>query len=753
MHAIDLLTNQRERIASVPFVPTCLGAGHGWICIGGYNKGQCTFIDLRDAPPFGRSIRSTPSAEVDELLPLDLDPHARLLAQRRSRPERATPRRRPKIITKGIGDLIVNAITIYKYVHKSIDVPDETVAILSYDMLKTHHLPIANYTSNNDRFVTVWSLSQQTTLNTLPFPIPMNHASISPDGRLLVSVGDEGRAFFHHRIPVQKPKSNYQAYDWQEVESVRLSGPVTNDSCFTTAFSPSGHVCAVATQSGTITLFDVRRIRKDMEDDEAVIDILKGSRLCFSSSSLTFAPGAPRSMAFSPEPWDLLVWAEDHGKFCVTDLRDGFRSRQTVDLNLDDEAVTRVELGDLDAPLSAEQMDIEREARFVRRHQDALDAQDHLAAVQSAADYMENAAERRRRQLQLVNSRVSLDEPSLDDAEQEILETLRIERENADTPASHNNNSRPFSVNYSGNSPASNSPSSSIPISFGQYVANRGNTRNTPGMWNYPRRRGSVVISNSNAPNASSSHPSSLTPGGPAPLSTSPARLTPTSAAESQRSSAARDTSSPPLVNPSSSTADPWQTISAAMASATTSQVNNSNAYTPSHNLPEFYFPHMSERRPDDPSRLSSLYAHSLLQSVRETSRRARGDGSSLEFSRETLDELNRHRIREREREREAALRRERLRALHAANNEVEADEIPSRSERLQRLRSARFRQLRERAGMSSDTLSMGEEDLAFLQELSTLVDQNLAERDPSTRVNGEVGVQGVGWSRDGRHL
>ena len=589
----------------------------------------------------------------------------------------------------------------------------------------------------------------------------MNHASISPDGQLLVSVGDEGRAFFHRRIPVQKSKSNYQAYDWQEIESVRLSGPVTNDSCFTTAFSPSGHVCAVATQSGTITLFDIGRIRKDMEDDEAVIDILKGSRLCFSSSNLTFAPGAPRSMAFSPEPWDLLVWAEDHGKICVTDLRDGFRSRQTVDLNLDDDAVTRVELGDLDAPLSTEQMDMDREARFVRRHQDALDAQDHLAAVQSAADYMENAAERRRRQLQVLSSRVSLDDDSsLDDAEQEILSTLRSQhmRDGAEMATSHENNSRPFSVNYSGHSPGSDSASSSIPISFGQYVANRGNVRNSPGLWNYPRRRGSVVISNSNAPNASSSHPSSLTPGGPAPLSTSPARLTPTSAAESQRSSAARDTSPPPLVNPSSSTADPWQTISAAMASASASHNNNTNnnSYTPPsvYSLPEFSFPHTSERRADDPARLSSLYAQSLLQRIGEN-RRARGDASSLELSRETLDELNRHRIREREREREAAQRRERLRAMHAANNEVEADvEIPSRSERLQRLRTARFRQLRERAGISSDNMSMmGEEDVAFLQELSTLVDQNLAERDPSTRINGEVGVQGVGWSRDGRHL
>ena len=129
VHAIDLPTDQRERIASLSFVPTCLGAGHGWLCIGGYNKGQCAFIDLRDAPPFGRPIRRT--AEVDELLPLDLDPHSRILTQDQSRQDHRAGRRPAKVVTKDIGTLIVNAITVHKFVQKNKDIEEETVAILS----------------------------------------------------------------------------------------------------------------------------------------------------------------------------------------------------------------------------------------------------------------------------------------------------------------------------------------------------------------------------------------------------------------------------------------------------------------------------------------------------------------------------------------------------------------------------------------------------------------------------------------------
>ena len=580
----------------------------------------------------------------------------------------------------------------------------------------------------------------------------MNHATISPDGKILLAVGDQGRAFFLRRKSVSKSKSPFPVYDWEELASVRLSGTSAKDCCFSTAFSPSGHLCAVASQFGTITVYDAKKIREDMEDDEAVVDILRGSRMLETGSS--FIPGAPRSMAFSPEPWDMLVWAEDHGKVCIADLRDGFRSRHTVNLNLDDEAVERIELADADASPSAEQLDMEHEASLVRRHQDAIDAQDHIAAVQSAADYMENAAERRRRRVQLLNMQGFGDEPSLSEAEREILEALRIQRSQATAAdASNDRDGRPFSINYSNHSSASHSPSSAnLPISFGQYVSNRGNNRSSPGnahssthsAWGYPRRRGSVVISSTQGAGTGSSshHPSSLMPGPSAPLSASPSRLTPTLPSESQ-APPTRDTPPSPLAMPSGVN-EQWQTISAAMASiqqdSPSSSARNSGA--------EINYTDVV-----DPARMTAMYTQSILRRASEARehRRSGADSSTAEASRETSNELFR-RVHERERERELALRRERLRAIHATSNETEAE---ARIERLQRLRASRYRQFRERTGLGLGELaaSMGEEDLAFLQELSHLVEQGHTDREPHSRINGEVGVQGVGWSHDGRYL
>ena len=595
---------------------------------------------------------------------------------------------------------------------------------------------------NNDMTVSFYSLDQQALLKDIKFPIQMNHATISPNGRILLAVGDEGQAHFLSQKTLNKAKSDYPTYEWKSMASVRLRGTINKDCCFSTAFSPSGHLCAVASQFGIITIFDCKKICAGMEDDEAVLDIIKSSRACFTNSS--YIPGAPRSMTFSPEPWDLLVWAEDHGRVCITDLRDGCRSRQTVDVNLDEDVVERIELADMDAPPSAEQLELEREAMSVRRHQEAIDTQDHLAAVQSAADYMEIAAERRRRRSQHLNT--GTNDASLADRERQLLETLRLTL--GETGADEHNE-RPFSINYTQQAPRSTSPS--LPISFGAYVAmsRRGSNRNsTHSTWNHPRRRGSVVMSSNNPTNlGSSSHPSSLTPGGSANLSASPSRLTPTSTSEPQQSTTVpRDASPSPLAIPSAMS-EQWQSRAAAVLSSYSSQESASRSAQ--HGLPDTYAS-LNERRPEDSARLQRL-----AQIMRE---RASANTSPASAS---ADEIMRNRYRERdsqrERDRETAIRRERLRALHAASNESYAEsDAQSRIDRLNRLRGQRLHQLSRRTGQNNiDSLHAGlaEEDYSFLQDLSTLVEQHFLERDPPSRINGEVGVQGVGFSHDGRYL
>ena len=96
---------------------------------------------------------------------------------------------------------------------------------------------------NNDKSVRIFSLTQSRLLATLEFPIPMNHASISPDGKLLLAVGDRHTAFFYKRVRLPALSvgvSSYARYEWQEIVRLNLSLAELKDTCFSTAFSPSG---------------------------------------------------------------------------------------------------------------------------------------------------------------------------------------------------------------------------------------------------------------------------------------------------------------------------------------------------------------------------------------------------------------------------------------------------------------------------------------------------------------------------------
>ncbi len=421
---------------------------------------------------------------------------------------------------------------------------------------------------NNDKSVRIFSLTQSCILGTLHFPTPMNHASFSPDGQLMIAVGDEPQAFFCRRIRLPTlafdGEAAFARYEWHEIAAPRLSLVPETDACFSTAFSPSGHICAAASQCGIITIFDTSLIRDDMDADEAVIEVLKSSR-----SSLHDCCGAVRSMSFAPAPWDLFAWAEDHGRVCVVDLRNSFRSRQTIELDTESSGLNRVILSDLDDSLS-EHDALEVEATFLQRHRDALDANDHLAAVSHAADYMELAAERRRLHREALDVGFLVDHDltnELTESERQMLDSIRTSRlrESGQARAETSQNA-PFTVNYLPSSRQANTqvslhPSSnpsSLPQnsrgtdSIREYMRQRNLERNRTGDRSYqPRRRSSVVISNSNpTDHSSSTHPSNLAPIGTATptLSASPSRMAPSTQTATQ---------------PSGS--DPWQTIYEAM--------------------------------------------------------------------------------------------------------------------------------------------------------------------------------------------
>ena len=248
--------------------------------------------------------------------------------------------------------------------------------------------------------------------------------------------------------------------------------------------------------------------------------------------------------------------SEDQGHVCVVDLRNAFQSRQTIELHTDSPGLIRVEVEDYDTTSEQRQLEIER--RFVERHREALEAQDQLAAVIRTANNVELAAERGRIERDTATAQAS--------RERQLIDSIGLRRlQGSHSVSTENFATAPISVNYTSSStgrtetrewsgfsaPSSNlqnRSAASIHDSMRQREGSRLNDRSYQ-----PRRRSSVVISNSNSNSQSSPpHPSSLAPGTATPtISASPSRL----------SASTNDVVA-------SNTTDPWQTITDAMSTA-----------------------------------------------------------------------------------------------------------------------------------------------------------------------------------------
>lgn len=146
------------------------------------------------------------------------------------------------------------------------------------------------------------------------------------------------------------------------VPRLKLHTSFDDGCCFTVAFSPSGHLCAVASQAGVITVFDAKRI---LASRHASSCALGGPVICRLTSTRSFGEGgAVRSMAFAPTPLDLLVWVEEFGRVAVVDLRQMMARRQVLELDiwpsehLERLSVTEYTLGEAD---SSDSSDRERE--------------------------------------------------------------------------------------------------------------------------------------------------------------------------------------------------------------------------------------------------------------------------------------------------------------------------------------------------------------------------------------------------------
>ncbi|KAF2148685.1 hypothetical protein K461DRAFT_297193 [Myriangium duriaei CBS 260.36] len=403
---LNTATRKRKQIATLPFEARCTASGFGYVCVGGEYDGHFAIIKLEES----RHV------DVDVAIPLD-----------HWNTTRAIPRP-ADIQVKRIGEHIVNSISIHK-------IHDE----------EAHLYDVVAVLTNNDSTVRVYSLTHGYETSNLVLPDPMNHATISPDGKFLAAVGDVNTVYFFSREmskdPPQIPKPHNRldtsSADWIKAGqySLYIPGPGTQKGYFTTAWSPRGHLLAVGSEAGYITVFDMETFRHATTDPEATrLVTIPSSRPDLAAHVY---PGAIRSMCFSPDPWDLLIWAEDQGRICIGDLRTGLQSKQIVELDPKDKALNRCELDDLesDEDLRDTQRLLELEDEYAQRRLQGDDDDDNLEEVISQ--------ERRRRLRSLLT--LENDPNGLTADEQRILESLRTTRQREEARSS---GATPTSINY-----------------------------------------------------------------------------------------------------------------------------------------------------------------------------------------------------------------------------------------------------------------------------------------------------------------
>ncbi|UJO14726.1 uncharacterized protein CLAFUR5_08061 [Fulvia fulva] len=409
IYCLNTKTKKRKHIAALPFEARCTASGFGWVCVGGEEEGHFAAIKLERA-----------SHEVDDGLPID---------GRRQGGNNVPERRAPTVRVEKIGEEIVNSISIHRIQDEEAHL-DDIVAVLT----------------NNDKTVRVYSLpaGQETRVKDLPFAI--NHATISPDGTMLIAVGDYNQAYFFTReimdTPPQIPKPHNRltsaSLEWRLTNVVTLHVTDLTVGYFTTCWSPSGHLVAVGSEGGYITVMDTAILTdNECEDDDSIVAVVPGSRADLPSPH----PGAIRSMMFSPEPWELLIWAEDQGRICVGDLRTGLKSRQIISLEPKDESLDEHILEELPGEDTRIPHIDELEADLLQRYRDSPD---NTSAVNFATEYIEARRRQRQHRQDLANQRSQSGTPSsrrnvggdydgddpggLTAREQQILESLRTSR-------------------------------------------------------------------------------------------------------------------------------------------------------------------------------------------------------------------------------------------------------------------------------------------------------------------------------------
>ncbi|KAF2223803.1 WD40-repeat-containing domain protein [Elsinoe ampelina] len=415
---LNTATRKRKLIATLPFEARCTASGFGYVCVGGEQDGHFAVVKLEESR----------TADVDAAIPLDY-----------WQTTRGTPRAVSTKVER-IGEEIVNSISIHQ-IHDVEAHLHDVVAVLT----------------NNDRTVRIYSLIHAVEAAVIRLPDPMNHATISPDGKLLAAVGDVNTVFFYRRnmredppqIPKPHNRLNMTSATWEKaaLHHLYVPGPDTQKGYFTTAWSQNGHLLAVGSEAGYISVFDMDIFEEsgDEEVEATCLATVPSSRPNLMGNSW---PGAVRSMLFAPDPWDLLIWAEDQGRICIGDIRRGLRCKQVIELDPKDVNLNRLDVEDLEAeedPEDARRL-LELEEEWIQRR---LRDQDNYGDTRATDGQIRQRNQRLPRMLSRFygspESMLENDPQGLTTHEQRVLESLRTTRQREEELAQ---GAPPRSVNY-----------------------------------------------------------------------------------------------------------------------------------------------------------------------------------------------------------------------------------------------------------------------------------------------------------------
>jgi hypothetical protein len=564
IYTLHLPSRRTSLLITIPFAPRCLTAGLGWVCLGGENNGDCAFVQLNEND-------DDDGVHVDARLPINLPDTNNETLQDATDDARSIPRVvapqaefkfQPDLLVQKLGGDIVNSITIHDLSNSGLSERNEPIALLS----------------NNDKTVKIYSLAQRKVVAELLHPFPMNYALVSPNSNVLAAVGDGSRAFFYRRKLLKRPSGAHSApttpsecfprNEWQlfAIPKLPIGDRMNDDHSFAITFSQSGSFCAVSSQGGMISVFDMDVLNSLSDEEES-----DRAFLCTFKSSRSAICGCVRSMEFSPEPWDLLAWSEDHGRVGVADVRQAFCRRQI--LQLDPEEAEKLDLEDV-TPASIKNLDIK--SRLIQQYRARMQSEYMRPPSQADYSFLRNNPE--------AGSRPYHGGLDLDPRERSVLDTLEMTMDEI-YEASHPRH-RPYSLDYTSSPRVRASLEGERALMSAQADDQDGEQherlRSIERSY-LPRRRNSVVLSRQASTNL-------------APRATSRTRITASPSRLSQAEDTATDDDLPPLISTNDLTptargsqtqplpynippSDPWHVIQNALETARASD----NSPTPAN--------------------------------------------------------------------------------------------------------------------------------------------------------------------------